>query len=230
MFVINCVKGLVNLKDTTTNKISELIARYPALEICRKDLISATEKICKCFSDGNKILICGNGGSAADSLHIVGELMKGFNLPRKIEDFDKNFVEEAEKIFPADIDYFKKNLQCALPAISLIGESALSTAVANDNAADLIFAQQVFGLGKRGDILLAISTSGNSANVLYAAKVAKVLGLEIISLTGRTGGKLKNISDVTICAPADSAFTIQEFHLPIYHALCIAAENEFFLK
>jgi D-sedoheptulose 7-phosphate isomerase len=154
--------------------------------------------------------------------------MKGFILPRKIEDFNKNFVERAEKIFPDDINYFKKNLQCALPAISLVGESALNTAVANDNAADLIFAQQVFGLGKRGDILFAISTSGNSQNVLYAAKVAKVLELEIISLTGRSGGKLKNISDVTICAPADSAYTIQEFHLPIYHAICIAAENEFF--
>jgi len=216
------------MKNSTLEKISELIERYPALEICRKDLISATEKICNCFNGGNKILICGNGGSAADSLHIVGELMKGFNLPRKIETFDKNFVERAEKLFPADVDYFKKNLQCALPAISLVSEISLSTAVANDNAADLIFAQQIFGLGRRGDILLAISTSGNSANVLYAAKVAKILGLEIISLTGRTGGKLKNISDVTICAPADSAYTIQEFHLPIYHALCIAAENEFF--
>ncbi len=216
------------MKDSTAEKISELIKRYPALEVCRADLNSAVEKICTSFRNGNKLLICGNGGSAADSLHIVGELMKGFNLPRKIEDFNKNFVERAEKLFPNDINYLKKNLQCALPAISLVGEISLSTAVANDNAADLIFAQQVFGLGKCGDILLAISTSGNSANVLYAAKVAKVLGLEIISLTGRTGGKLKNISDVTICAPADSAFTIQEFHLPIYHALCIAAENEFF--
>ena len=216
------------MKNSTAKKISELIERYPALKICRDDLNLAVEKICKSFSNGGKLLICGNGGSAADSLHIVGELMKGFILPRKIEDFNKNFVERAEKLFPADIDYFKKNLQCTLPAISLVGETALNTAVANDNAADLIFAQQVLGLGKRGDILFAISTSGNSANVLYAAKVAKVLGLEIISLTGRTGGKLKDISDVTICAPADSAFTIQEFHLPIYHALCIAAENEFF--
>ena len=216
------------MKETTAEKISELIERYPALEICRADLISATEKICNAFHNGNKILICGNGGSAADSLHIVGELMKGFILPRKVDDFNKNFVERAEKLFPADLNYFKKNLQCTLPAISLVGETALGTAVANDNAADLIFAQQVLGLGRRGDILLAISTSGNSANVLYAAKVAKVLELEIISLTGRTGGKLKNISDVTICAPADSAYTIQEFHLPIYHALCIAAENEFF--
>ena len=134
--------------------------------------------------------------------------MKGFNLPRKIEDFNKNFCERAEKIFPDDTNYFKKNLQCALPTISLVGETALTTAVANDNAADLIFAQQVLGLGKRGDILFAISTSGNSANVLYAAKVAKVLELEIISLTGRSGGKLKNISDVTICAPADETFKI----------------------
>ena len=228
MFVINCVKGLIKTKNSTVEKIEELIERYPELKNCRADLNSAVEKICNSFSNGNKILICGNGGSASDSLHIVGELMKGFNLPRKIEDFNKNFVEDAEKLFPDDINYFKKNLQCALPAISLVGESALNTAVANDNAADLIFAQQVLGLGKRGDILLAISTSGNSANVLYAAKVAKVLGLEIISLTGRSGGKLKNISDVTICAPADSAYTIQEFHLPIYHALCIAAENEFF--
>lgn len=198
------------------------------MEICRADLNLTVEKICECFKRGNKILICGNGGSATDSLHIVGELMKGFILPRKIEDFNKNFVEVAEKIFPDDVDYFKKNLQCALPAISLVSETALNTAVANDNAADLIFAQQVLGLGKRGDILLAISTSGNSQNVLYAAKVAKVLELEIISLTGRSGGKLKNISDVTICAPADSAHTVQEFHLPIYHAVCIAAENEFF--
>ncbi len=216
------------MKESTTEKISELIERYPALEICRADLISAVEKICESFKRGNKLLVCGNGGSASDSLHIVGELMKSFRMPRKIEDFDKNFVEEAEKLFPDDLNYFKKNLQCALPTISLLGEISLSTAVANDNAADLIFAQQVFGIGKRGDILFAISTSGNSANVLYAAKVAKILGLEIISLTGRSGGKLKNISDVTICAPADSTFIIQEFHLPIYHAICIATENEFF--
>ena len=216
------------MKNSTVEKISELIARYPALEICRADLISAVEKICKSFRAGNKLLVCGNGGSAADSLHIVGELMKGFNLPRKIEDFNKNFCERAEKFFPDDINYFKKNLQCALPAISLVGETALTTAVANDNAADLIFAQQVFGLGKRGDILFAISTSGNSENVLYAAKVAKVLELEIISLTGKGGGKLKNISDVTICAPATETFKIQELHLPIYHAVCMAAEIEFF--
>ena len=149
---------MIKIKDGTAEKISELIVRYPALENCRADLVSAVEKICKSFRAGNKILICGNGGSAADSLHIVGELMKAFKLPRKLDDFNKNFIERAEKIFPDDTNYLRKNLQCALPAISLVGETALTTAVANDNAADLIFAQQILGLGKRGDILFAIST------------------------------------------------------------------------
>ena len=174
------------------------------------------------------MITCGNGGSAADAMHVVGEMMKGFLLPRKISDFNQNFVERAEKLFPGDVNYFKANLQCALPAISLVGETALNTAFSNDNAPDLSFAQQVFGIGKCGDVLLAISTSGMSENVIYAAKVAKLLGVTTIALTGRDGGKLKNFSDCAICAPADSAHTIQEFHLPIYHALCIAAENEFF--
>lgn len=170
-------------------------------------------------------MTCGNGGSAADALHIVGELMKGFVLPREV---DADFIRRAEEIFPADVGYFKANLQGALPAISLVGETALNTAFANDKAADLIFAQQVYGLGRRGDVLLAISTSGNSENIVYAVEVAKILGVTTIALTGRRGGKLKHISDVAICAPADSAHTIQELHLPIYHAICLAAENEFF--
>lgn len=216
------------IKDSTKKKICELIERYPALEICRDDLNIATEKICEGFRAGNKLLICGNGGSAADSMHIVGELMKSFILPRNIQNFQPDFLKRAEKFFPDDANYFKTNLQCALPAISLVNETALNTAFANDCDAKLIFAQQVFALGQRGDVLLAISTSGNSENVIYAAKVAKIIGLTTIALTGRNGGKLKNFSDCAICTPADSAHTIQEFHLPIYHALCIAAENEFF--
>ena len=216
------------MKETTAEKISELIERYPALEVCREDLLSATEKICNAFMAGNKLLTCGNGGSAADAFHIVGELMKGFVLPRKIEDFDADFVERVEKNFPQDADYLKKNLQCALPAISLVGETALTTAFANDNAPDLSFAQQIFGIGKRGDILLAISTSGNSKNILYAVEVAKILGITSVALTGRSGGKLKNLADVVICAPSDYTYQIQELHLPIYHAICLAAENEFF--
>ena len=213
------------MKISTAKKIDELIERYPALEVCRESLNAAAEKICASFKGGGKLMTCGNGGSAADAQHIVGELMKGFLLPREI---GSDFVRRAEKFFPDETGYFRENLQGALPAISLVGENALNTAFANDKAPDLIFAQQVFGLGKRGDILLAISTSGNSDNVVYAVEVAKILGVTTISLTGRHGGKLKHISDVTICAPADETFKIQELHLPIYHALCIAAENEFF--
>ena len=216
------------MKNSTAKKIDELIERYPALEVCREDLKIAAEKICDAFHAGNKLITCGNGGSASDALHIVGELMKGFALQRKISDFDKTFVADLEKTFPTDAEYFKKNLQMPLPAISLVGETALTTAFANDNAPDLAFAQQLFGIGKRGDILLAISTSGNSANVIYAVEVAKVLGVTSIALTGQTGGKLKTLADVAICVPAKVTYQIQELHLPIYHTLCLAAENEFF--
>ena len=218
------------MKNSTLKKIDELIERYPALEICRDDLINAVEMICESFRNGHKLLTCGNGGSAADSMHIVGELMKGFLLKRSIKDFDSDLYEKLKKNYPQDVEYFTENLQCALPAISLVGETALTTAFANDQAADLIFAQQVLGLGREGDILLAITTSGNSINVLHAVKVAKLKNIFTIALTGRTGGKIKNLADISICVPADSAYTIQEFHLPIYHMICIAVENEFFTE
>ena len=218
------------MKNSTLKKIDELIERYPALEICRDDLINAVEMICESFRNGHKLLTCGNGGSAADSMHIVGELMKGFLLKRSIKDFDSDFYEKLKKNYPQDVEYFTENLQCALPAISLVGETALTTAFANDQAADLIFAQQVLGLGREGDILLAITTSGNSINVLHAVKAAKLKNILTIALTGRTGGKIKSLADILICVPADSAYTIQEFHLPIYHMICIAVENEFFTE
>ena len=219
---------MIIIKESTEKKIYELIERYPALEVCREDLFIAVEKICESFRAGNKLITCGNGGSAADAMHIVGELMKGFLLPRKIDKFNPEFVRRAEEFFPSDVNYFKANLQCALPAISLVGETALNSAFSNDNAPDLSFAQQVFGIGKRGDILLAISTSGKSENVIYAVEVAKIMGITSIALTGRRGGRLKHLSDYAICVPADSAYTVQEFHLPIYHMICMAAENEFF--
>ena len=218
------------IKQTTLSKIDDLISRYPALEICRNDLINAVTIICDSFRSGNKLLICGNGGSAADSMHIVGELMKGFLLPRSIKDFEIDFYTKLKTEYPEDAEYFANNLQCALPAISLVGETALMTAFANDKSSDLIFAQQVLGIGNAGDILLAITTSGNSVNILHAAKVARLKKLKIISLTGRTGGKIKSLADISICVPADSAYTIQEFHLPIYHMICIAVENEFYEK
>lgn len=221
-------KGAIIIKATTANKINELIKVYPALEICRASLFSMVETICAGFHGGGKLITCGNGGSAADAMHIVGELMKGFLLPRRIEDCRPEFVARAQELFPADVEYFKANLQGALPAVSLVGETSLLTAFANDAKPDLIFAQQVFGLARKGDVLLAISTSGNSDNVLFAVEVAKVLGVKVVAMTGRRGGRLKHISDVAVCVPADSSHTIQEFHLPIYHMLCLAAENEFF--
>ena len=205
-----------------------MIKRYPALEICRGSLFSTVEAICNGFRGGGKLITCGNGGSAADAMHIVGELMKSFRLPRRIDEFNPDFIQRAQELFPADVEYFKANLQSALPAVSLVSETSLLTAFANDVSPNLIFAQQIFGLGRRGDVLLAISTSGNSDNVLFAVEVAKIMGITVVAMTGRRGGRLRHLSDVAICVPADSSYTIQEFHLPIYHMLCLAAENEFF--
>lgn len=196
--------------------------------ICRDNLFEAVEAICDGFRNGGKLITCGNGGSAADAMHIVGEMMKSFLLPRKIEEFNPEFVKRAQELYPSDVEYFKANLQSALPAVSLVGETSLLTAFANDVSPDLIFAQQIFGLGRSGDVLLAISTSGNSDNVLFAVEVAKIMGIKVVAMTGRRGGRLRHQSDIAICVPADSAYTIQEFHLPIYHMICLAAENEFF--
>ena len=220
--------GVIYIKQSTAKIIDELIKRYPALEVCRTNLFDAVEKICDAFRNGNKLITCGNGGSAADAMHIVGELMKSFRLPRRIENFRPEFLDKAQELFPADVEYFKTNLQAALPAVSLVGETSLLTAFANDVTPRLIFAQQVFGLGVKGDILLAISTSGNSENILFAVEVAKIMGIKVVAMTGRRGGRLRHLSDVSICVPADESHTIQEFHLPIYHMLCLAAENEFF--
>lgn len=186
------------------------------------------DTICEGYRGGGKLIICGNGGSAADAMHIVGEMMKSFMLPRKIADCRPEFVDKAQELFPADVEYFKANLQGALPTVSLVGETSLLTAFANDVTPNLVFAQQIFGLGRSGDVLLAISTSGNSDNVLFAVEVAKIMGLKVVAMTGRRGGRLRHQSDVAICVPADLSHTIQEFHLPIYHMLCLAAENEFF--
>ncbi|MBQ9614733.1 MAG: SIS domain-containing protein, partial [Selenomonadaceae bacterium] len=183
------------------------------------------ELLCECYHAGHKLITCGNGGSASDAEHIVGELMKGFLLPRKL---DAGMQKKLEEICPDEAAYFMENLQGALPAISLVNETALNTAFANDQAPDLSFAQQVLGLGNAGDVLLGITTSGNSTNVLYAVQMAKAKGMKTISLTGRQGGKIKGMTDVSICVPEDETYRIQEYHLPVYHMLCIAVEQEFF--
>lgn len=206
-------------------ELNQLFGRYPALEACRQEIEAAYELLRGCFTAGGRLLVCGNGGSAADSLHIVGELMKGFALSRKLS---ADWEEKFKQVCPEMAPYLMENLQGALPAISLVSETALSTAYANDQAPDLSFAQQVLGQGKAGDVLLCISTSGNSTNVLYAAAVARAMELRVIGLAGQGGGRLKELSDVCICAPSRITYQIQEYHLPIYHALCLALEREFF--
>ena len=213
------------VKKSTLGAIDDLISRYPVLEACRTDLVAAVEAICEGYRTKHKLLVCGNGGSAADAEHIVGELMKGFLLPRKL---DAAMQKKMQQVCPAEADYFMENLQGTLPALSLVDEIGLNTAFANDQAPDLSFAQQLLGMGDEGDVLLGISTSGNSTNVIYAVQMAKVKGVKSIVLTGKKGGKLKPLADICICVPDDETFRIQELHLPVYHMLCIAAENEFF--
>ena len=213
------------MKESTIQKLDTLFSRYPALESCRTDIFAAAETICDAYRAGGKLMVCGNGGSAADAEHIVGELMKGFLKKRPLPEPLRGKMKAA---FPEDADYLYQNLQGALPALSLVNQVGLGTAFANDQTPDLVFAQQVLGVGREGDVLLAISTSGNSKNVVFAVETARVLGLHTVALTGRSGGKLKGLTDVTVAVPDDETFRIQEFHLPVYHALCIAAEEEFF--
>ena len=207
------------MKNSTRNKINDLISRYPQLNICYYSIISATEILINTYENDGKLLVCGNGGSSADSEHIVGELMKGFVLKRKLS---ANLCEKINDTKLTD------SLQYGLPAIALDSHTALTTAFSNDQLPEAVFAQQVLGYGKINDTLLCISTSGNSLNCVYAAKVAKALGMYVVSLTGKKDSKLSELSDITIQAPEEETYKIQELHLPIYHAICLALENEFF--
>jgi D-sedoheptulose 7-phosphate isomerase len=189
--------------------------------------MGAYEAVVRCYKNGGKALICGNGGSAADSGHIAAELMKGFMLKRPIPEAEKRKLSE---LFPGENggEYLADKLQRALPAISLCEHAALITAITNDVAADMIFAQQVYGYGARGDVLIAISTSGSAKNVINAVKTAKFKEMTSIGLTGESGGKLYGLCDITIRVPAVSTPEVQELHLPVYHAICMAVENKFF--
>jgi D-sedoheptulose 7-phosphate isomerase len=204
-------------EKTMTNHYAQLFDRYPLLEPCREAVKQAFETLACTFKNGGKLLICGNGGSAADADHIVGELMKGFYLKRRLN------AETMEKL-----GEMGKNLQGALPAISLTQHTALATAFANDVEPAFIFAQQVYGYGRPGDALLCLSTSGNAGNVLNAAKTAQALGLAVIGMTGESGGKLPPLCRVCINVPANSPAHVQELHLPVYHTLCAMLEEEFF--
>ena len=202
-----------------------LVERYPSLETANEDIIAVYLLMEESYENGGKLLVAGNGGSAADAEHIVGELMKGFKLPRKPEaDFAEKLVEENQELGAV----LAENLQGALPAIALDGHPALSTAYMNDCEPLLCFAQQVNGYGKSGDVFLGISTSGNSKNVLFAATTAHAKGMKVIGLTGAKDSKLKDMSDVCIKAPQTETYMIQELHLPIYHCLCLMLEDRFF--
>ena len=203
----------------------ELTKRYPALSCCQKQLEQAAELLKDCFSKGGKLLVCGNGGSAADSGHIAGELMKDFRFKRPISDEEQ---ERLSELFPEEGANLARQLQKALPAISLPDQTALFTAWVNDASAETVYAQMVYGYGKQGDVLLALSTSGNSANVLQAARVARLLNLKVVTLTGARPCKLDELSDVIVHAPETDTAAIQELHLPIYHALCAWCEEYFF--
>ena len=206
--------------------LDRLIERYPALAECRDDLRAVRDLLAATFRTGGKLLLCGNGGSASDCEHIVGELMKGFLKRRPLP------AAEAERIVAvggADVGgEIAERLQGALPAVALTSSVALGSAVSNDVHGDMIYAQQVHGLGRPGDALLGISTSGNARNVLHACVVARARGMRTILLTGRTGGSLRAHADVAIRVPADNVVEIQEFHLPVYHALCLELEEAFF--
>jgi len=201
-----------------------LTERYPALRETEADITAAIQEIIACFAGGGKLLICGNGGSAADADHIVGELMKSFLLPRRPkEEETAALAAEGE-----EGEWLSRHLQSGLPAISLCAHSALMTAVANDTAAETVFAQQIMALGREGDVLLTLSTSGNSRNCVLAAHTARARGMRVIAMTGAGGGKLKGIADVTVAVPETETYRVQELHLPVYHALCAAVEEYFF--
>jgi D-sedoheptulose 7-phosphate isomerase len=206
-------------------RLSLLLERYPVLRPCEKELGAALDLLVVAYQAGNKLLVCGNGGSAADSEHMVAELMKGFLKRRPIPSSHQAQLEAAH---PTDGKTIASRLQGALPAISLASPLSLTSAIANDIAFEMIFAQQVYGLGRPGDVLLGISTSGNSKNVSNAVIVAKAVGLRTIALTGRSGGALAPLADTAIKVPADDIAEIQELHLPVYHWLSTELEETFF--
>ena len=205
--------------------LQQLAERYPQLASVRNDIKTAFEIIKESYSKGGKLLIAGNGGSASDAEHIAGELMKTFAKKRALP---SSFIGEIEKIDSEIAQYLTSRLQPGLPAIALSGHASLNTACINDIDGNITFAQQAYGYGKKGDVLLGISTSGNSKNVLYAAAVARVKKLKIIALTGSGGGKLKQFADVSICVPETEVYKIQELHLPVYHIICMMLEDYFF--
>lgn len=213
------------LDNRIQKHVDLLVKRYPSLESCKEDIEKAYLILEECYVNDHKLLIAGNGGSAADSEHIAGELMKRFKTPRPIP------TELAEKLKKIDATRGKNlahNLERGLMAIPLVAHEALSTAYINDVDGLGVFAQQLYGFGRPGDVFLGISTSGNSKNVMSATVVARALGIKVIGLTGAKGGELASVADVAIKVPETDTYMIQELHLPVYHCLCLMLEDRFF--
>ena len=205
--------------------VLSLMERYPVLQVCREGIQKAVDLWCKAYENGGKLLLCGNGGSCADAQHIAGELMKGFLKKRSLTGEQKASMQ---RNYPKLDESVLNKLQQALPAVVLSDATALNSAFANDVDPCLVYAQQTLGLGTAEDVLVCLSTSGSSQNVVEAAKVAKSIGLSVVALTGSSGGWLKEIADVCITVPAVETYQVQELHLPVYHCLCAAVEAHFF--
>lgn len=214
-----------NIPPTISAHLSTLIHRYPQLECCSEVIAKVFKQMETVIASGHKLLVAGNGGSAADAEHIVGELMKGFKLPRPVSNEFAAACQSIDPILGKDI---AQNLQGAIPAIALTGHEALSTAFINDQVPELVFTQQLYGFGKTGDCFLAISTSGNSKNIIYAAIAAKAMGIKVVGLTGSKESRLSQLADLCIQVPEIETYKIQELHLPIYHCLCLMMETRFF--
>ena len=213
------------LDERLLKHVNLLIERYPVLEECKESIVQAYLLMEECYENDGKLLIAGNGGSAADAEHIAGELMKRFRRPRPV---NAEFAQKLVEIDPERGESLAKNLECGLMAIPLVAHEALTTAYINDVDGLGVFAQQLFGYGRKGDVFLGISTSGNSKNVMSATVVARALGIKIIALTGRAGGELAGVADVAIRVPETETYMIQELHLPVYHCLCLMLEEHFF--
>lgn len=213
------------LEKRLEKHIDLLIDRYPVLEACKEDIISGYELLEECYTNGGKLLIAGNGGSAADAEHIAGELMKRFKTPRPIPN---ELKEKLIKIDPVRGENLSKNLERPLMAIPLVAHEALTTAYINDVDGLGVFAQQLYGFGKKNDVFLGISTSGSSQNVMSATVVARALGIKVLGLTGELGGELNMVSNVCVKVPETETYRIQELHLPVYHCWCLMLEDHFF--
>ena len=210
-----------------TEILRTLIDRYPPLAPVRDEVEKLADAICNAYRCGGKVLTAGKGGSGADAEHIVGELMKGFCKRRPLSDAHKAALAAADPVRGAHLGSV---LQQGLPAICLTNHPALSTAFANDCDPNAVFAQQVWGYGAEGDILIVISTSGNAENLMLAVTAAHAKGMKVALLTGENGGKLAPVCDFVLRVPAKETYQVQEYHLPIYHALCLLVEDEFFAE